>query len=356
MEAIRLLFQVLMLKNISSSVLLCIAVLNALLFGCWTKHQQPNSALNKHQLFGNAQGTTYTITYYHPTSVITKTAVDSLFEVIDKSMSLYRADSKISQFNQSDVKALDVDLHMSKVMKKSFEVYRASAGRFDVTVKPLVALWGFGPNGATDLPDSLTIQRALSQVGMDKLSLRGRQLQKKVEGVQVDLNGVAQGYTVDVMYDYLRAQEIESFIVEIGGEIRAYGRKPDGQSYKVLVQRPEEMGDVEDFIVELDDRSITTSGSYEQFREVEGYRFSHHMDPRTGRPLISKTISVTVIAAEAIDADAYDNVFMAMDPEEAIAFANSQNKIDIYLMYLDQGQVKEVYSDGFSRYILTHSN
>src|SRR5690606_32890969 len=122
MEAIRLPFQVVMLKNISSSVLLCIAVLNALLFGCWTKHEQPNSALNKHQLFGDAQATTYSITTSQPTSVITTPAVDSLFEVIDKAMSLYRADSKISQFKQSDVKALDVDLHMSKVMKKSFEV------------------------------------------------------------------------------------------------------------------------------------------------------------------------------------------------------------------------------------------
>lgn len=325
-----------------------------MLFGCWCYAQQPNSALNKHEIFGTAQGTTYTITYFHADPIISKSSVDSVFQVIDESMSLYLDSSQIVRFNQSDTDQLALDEHMSNVLKKSFEVYEKSEGRFDVTVKPLVALWGFGPDGPSELPDSVTVRQTLERVGMDKLELKGNILQKIIPGVEIDLNGIAQGYTVDVLYDFLRDQKVESFIVEVGGEIRTLGLKPDGQAFKILVQRPEHISEGEDFILHLIDKSVTTSGSYEQFREVDGYRFSHQIDPIGGYPLASSTISVTVVCEEAIDADAYDNVFMAMDPREALEFANSENKIDIYLMYLDEGVVKEAYSKGFSKYLLTN--
>ncbi|MGH2624389.1 MAG: FAD:protein FMN transferase, partial [Sphingobacterium sp.] len=204
-----------------------------------------------------------------------------------------------------------------------------------------------------NLPDSIMISSTLKRVGMDKLKIRGKKLIKIINGVEIDLNGIAQGYTVDVLHNFLLEKNIENFIVEVGGEIRSHGKKPGNESFKVLVQRPESGLENATFVVELLNKSITTSGSYENYRKVENYKFSHHMDPKTGYPLQSKIISVTVIADQAIDADAYDNVFMAMEPQEALSFANSKNIMDIYLLYLEDGIVKEAFSNGFKKYLLT---
>lgn len=324
-----------------------------ILIGCCAYGQQPISALQKHELFGRAQGTTYTISYYASTASISKTSIDSIFAVIDQSMSLYKKDSHISRFNEPKTDRMKLDPHMLKVMKESFRVYKDSKGLFDVTVMPLVSLWGFGPQEVVNIPDSATIRETMEHVGMDKLRLSGKTLKKKVAEVEIDLNGIAQGYTVDVLHDFLLKKKIESFIVEVGGEIRAHGLKPDHSTFKVLVQRPEQARGGSDHILEIKDKAVTTSGSYEKFRKVKDYKFSHHMDPKTGFPIQSQIISVTVVANTAMEADAYDNVFIAMKPEDAISFANSKNIIDIYLMYLEEGKVKEAQSAGFKKYLLT---
>ena len=324
-----------------------------MLIGCGVYAQQPISSLQKHELFGRAQGTTYTITYYSTVQSISQSSIDSIFNVIDQSMSLYKKNSNISIFNNPKTVKQKLDPHMLKVVKESFRVYRDSKGLFDITVMPLVSLWGFGPQKVTDIPDSAKILETLKIVGMDKLKLKGKTLIKKVKGVQIDLNGIAQGYTVDVLYDFLIKKNIMDFIVEVGGEIRTHGLKPGNVPFKVLVQRPEMAGEGKSFVLKLEDKSITTSGSYEKYREVKNYKFSHHIDPQTGYPLKSQTISVTVLANSAMEADAYDNVFMAMKPDDAISFANAKNIVDIYLIYLEDGEVKEAYSSGFQKYLLT---
>ena len=324
-----------------------------MLIGCCALAQQPISALQRFELYGQAQGTTYTISYYDEKPRINQSAIDSIFAVIDRSMSLYKEGSLINQFNANDTKRIAMDPHMATVIKKSFAIHKESKGLFDITVKPLVSLWGFGPDKRQDLPDAAAITTAMKTVGMKKLRVRGKSLLKRIPFLQIDLNGIAQGYTVDVLHDYLMAKNITQFIVEVGGEIRAHGEKPDGTPFRVLVDRPESAGNTKSHVVELRNKAITTSGSYEKFRQVKDYTFSHHIDPRTGYPLKSSTIAVTVIAETAMDADAYDNVFMAMNPRDAITFANSKNIIDIYLLYLEEGQVKEGYSKGFKKYLLT---
>ena len=324
-----------------------------MVIGCWAYAQQPISTLQKFELFGKAQGTTYSITYYDLKPRISQSSIDSIFTTIDQSMSLYRKGSDILRFNEPQTDQMSLDPHMLAVVKESFKMYKASRGLFDVTVMPLVSLWGFGQKQITDLPDSLTIRETLRFVGMDKLKLKGKILRKKVKEVQIDLNGIAQGYTVDVLHDFFLENKIQNFIVEVGGEIRSHGLKPDQSSFKVLVQRPEVAGEGNSYILKLKNKSVTTSGSYEKFRKVKDYKFSHHMDPKTGYPLKSQTISVTVVANTAMEADGYDNIFMAMKPMDAISFANSKNMIDIYLMYLENGQVKEAQSSGFQKYLLT---
>ncbi len=342
-----------MWKNISRLVLKWLHLIGLMGIGCCAFAQQPISNLQRYMIEGYAQGTTYAITYYATQEMCSKAQADSLFAVIDQSMSLYKPDSKISQFNDPNCSSIQMDAHMAKVLKKSFQINKQSKGIFDITVKPLVSLWGFGPENLTAIPDSATIKETLTYVGMDKLKLRGRKLVKKDNRVSIDLNGIAQGYTVDVVHDFLLKRKVPAFIVEVGGEIKTHGYKPNQELFKVLIQRPAVAREQHNYIVALHNKAVTTSGSYEKFRTVKNYRFSHHMDAKTGYPLKSNIISVTVIADHAMEADGLDNVFMAMQPEDAVAFANTKNKIDIYLLYLDQGLVKEAYSAGFAKYIIT---
>ncbi len=318
--------------------------------------QQPISSLKRFEIFGEAQGTSYQVTYYHPFDRISKIKIDSIFQVIDESMSLYKADSKIIRFNQLKESSMVLDPHMKKVLKKSFKFYKESKGNFDVTVKPLVSLWGFGPEKISSFPDSALVRETLRFVGMDKLKLKGNKLIKKNPHVQLDLNGIAQGYTVDVLYEYLVEQGVKSFLIEVGGEIRTCGLKPNNEEFRVLIARPDTLSVGSNYVVGLKNKSITTSGSYEKFRTVGNYKFSHHMDPNTGYPLKSTIISATVISDLAIDADGYDNVIMAMKPMEAIAFANKKNKMDIYLIYMDGLEIKEAYSNGFKKYLRIINN
>ena len=322
--------------------------------GCCAFAQQPISGLQRFNLEGYAQGTTYAVSYYANGEQVKKAQLDSIFQVIDQSMSLYKPSSLITKFNSDTSSEIVMDNHMQAVLKKSFQINKLSKGIFDITVKPLVSLWGFGPEKTVGIPDSNAVKEALTYVGMDKLKIRGKQLRKKDNRVEIDLNGIAQGYTVDVLYDFLLSRKIKSFLVEVGGEIRTYGYKPKDEPYKILIQRPDEAKEQRNYIIALHNKAVTTSGSYEKYRTVDNYRFSHHMDAKTGYPLKSSIITVTVIAENAMDADALDNVFMAMKPEDAVAFANSKNKIDIYLLYLDNGVVKEAYSKGFSKYIITN--
>lgn len=303
-------------------------------------------------MHGRAQGTTYSIIYYATDPVVPQSEIDSIFQVIDRSMSLYRDSSLISLFNRPETTKIRLDTHMKKVVKKSFEIHEDSDGLFDITVKPLVDLWGFGEKGEQGVPDSLCIQQALDYVGQSKtLSLKGDILYKKSQMVSIDLNGIAQGYTVDLLADYLGSKGLISYLVEVGGEIKARGEKPDGTSYHVAINKPFDTNEWGDYIVEVKDKSITTSGSYEKEKFVDGTSVSHHIDPRTGRAFTSKNIAVTVLADTAIEADAWDNVFMGMDAHEAIKLANMLEKIEIYVLYRDEFGFKESFSDGFKHYV-----
>lgn len=311
-----------------------------------------SSTVSKFDIRGLTQGTTYAVTYYDNTEKVHKREIDSLLHEIDLSMSLYIPQSSIKTFNEPATESVVMDNHMQKVVEKSFEVNKMSEGLFDITIKPLTSLWGFSAEAFDDFPSPAQIDSVKKFVGMDKLKLFENTLYKEQKGVQIDLDGIAQGYSVDVIGGYLTDKGIDSFIVEIGGEIVTRGIKPDGGKMRVAIRRPLVNGDQEDYmVIELEDRAITTSGNYERSKEFEGRQISHHMDPLTGYPLASNTISVTVVAPRAMDADAYDNVFMAMSPVQAVELAERLKGVDIYIIYVENEEVKEMYSPGFKKYI-----
>ena len=301
---------------------------------------------------GQGQGTTYHLKYYADRQCITSLQIDSILAVIDESMSLYKESSLISQFNRDEQNTVVMDEHMQRVIRRSFAISKESKGIFDITVQPLVSLWAFGPQRISKLPQQNAIDSALRFVGMEKLVQKGKILKKSKPGVRIDLNGIAQGYTVDVLADFLDSRDITNYIVELGGEIRAKGFKEQGAPFEIAIERPNG-AEQSTFTLQLTNKAITTSGNYRQSFDSKGVKIHHHISPIDGYPLQNNVASVTVIARTAMDADGYDNVFMALSPKQGIELADRLNDIEVYIIYKDEQGYKEVFSKGFSRYIKT---
>lgn len=265
-------------------------------------------------LQGRAQGTTYSIQYVNNDSIIKKTAIDSIFNVIDQSLSLYLPNSLINQFNANG--QVKMDIHLRKVIEKSLEVYKISAGAFDITVKPLVDLWGFGvKKKEVSIPRQSEILQKLKNVGSDKLSIHQDTLRALKKGIQIDCNGIAQGYTVDVLSDYLKSKGIFNYLVEVGGEIIAFGKNISNEDWKVGVESAETIaGDWHTLqnVIALNNEAITTSGVYRNYFTYKGKNYSHIINPKTGFPVLNEIVSVTVVADDAITADGWDNALMVM--------------------------------------------
>lgn len=265
-------------------------------------------------------------------------------------MSLYRSTSTISRFNSTATNNVTLDDHIWNVIKASLEYNQLTNGYFDITVFPLMKLWGFGPSGFGAIPNDSQIDSVRRFVGIDKISLKGRSLTKSDPNVNIDLNGIAQGYTVDVIAAYLSDAHVTSFLVEVGGEVFAMGMKNDESNYKIEIQRPKQSQQAKHIVI-LQDMAITTSGSYEKYREINGQYFSHHINPFTGRPVSNNVLSVTVIARTAMEADALDNYLMCLKPQEAVAFVEKLPQVEAYIIYSENNTLKELQSSGFNNYI-----
>lgn len=330
--------------------LLCLAVCCAF---------APPQGIKQFVIDGIAQGTTYHISYYDSHERITKGQVDSVLAVIDNSMSIYKPSSLISKINRSEDGGM-VDQHFKTVLEKSFEVYRETRGKFDLTVGPLVAAWGFSNRRVSALPDSAKIDSLLPCVGMGKLRLEGNRLYKAMPCVEVDVNGIAQGYSVDVLADFFLVKGIVNFIVEVGGELRVSGKKPGGDAFKVGLEgpgkSPHEPPSIK-HVVALRKGALTTSGNYRKFVEQGGKSYGHLIDPSTGYPFKTAMLSVTVYAPDAITADGYDNALMAMDIEEALLFIRKHRKMEAYFIYQNkEGMVVDTMSNGFRKLISDNKN
>ena len=320
--------------------------------GLWSSPRR-EAALRPFHLNGYAQGTTYAITYYAPDSAVTSEDVSRQLAEIDASMSLYAPASLINQFNRSP-KGIVADKHLRLVVRKALQVYEDTGGLFDATVEPLVRAWGFGTQHTEAPPSPATIQAILQQVGSDKLHLRGDSLVKDRPGVHIDLNGIAQGYTVDVLAALLERHHIRNYLVELGGEIRVRGHKwPGRELMRIGIERPD-TGDVQPSgmqqVIRLRAGGITTSGNYRKFKEWGGLRSAHLIDPKTGYPFQNEMISVTVLAPDALTADAYDNALMGMGLAKALAFLQRHHRLQAYLIYqLPDGTIADTATPGFQR-------
>ncbi len=307
----------------------------------------PNTVYHIH---GKAQGTTFQITYYAKHELVSKNQIDSIFDEVDLSLSIYKPNTLINEFNQS-VSGVVLDKHLRAVVLKSIEIFKKSDGIFDITIYPLVQLWGFGTEKGVSFPDSAVIAAAMSCVGTDKIKVKGNRLIKLKPCVKIDVNAIAPGYTADLLASFLENKGIETYVVEVGGEIRVKGKKPNGSYLSIGIEAPSQdslAAPIIRKVIQMEKGAITTSGNYRQYREEGGKKASHLLDARTGNTLKNNLISVTVIAKDAMTADGYDNVLMGLGLEEAFRFLKKQKDMEAYFIYHKaNGAVADTATAGF---------
>lgn len=306
-----------------------------------------------HKISGEAQGTTWHISYISENPGKHKPAIDSILKDLDLSLSTWVKTSIISRVNRNEKDVL-IDPYFRDVFLKSIEVSEKTNGLFDITVGPLVNAWGFGPVNKSER-DSLPIDSLRTFVGYEMLKLENGRIIKDRDQIQVDFNAIAQGYSVDVLAAYLDKHHINDYLVELGGEVIAKGTK-NKNKWTVGIDKPDEVQGAErklQAIVELKDRALATSGNYRKFYEVDGVKYAHIIDPRTGYPAKQNILSATVLADDAMSADAYATSFMIMGLDRAKEFlqANKELNLDVFFVYTENGKWKTYQSEGMTHLI-----
>lgn len=320
-----------MKKNLPAII---IGIITALLIIRLSLHRFPGTYI---KLAGFTQGTTYHITCKCKDKLNLQDEIDTLLADFDRSLSTYLRGSIISRINQNDTTIIPDD-HFLKVYHKALEVYEAADGAFDITVAPIVNAWGFGFTEKADV-DSNMIDSLLQYVGMKKIWLENGKIVKEYPGTMLDVNAIAQGYSVDVVSDFLDQKGIRHYLVEIGGEVRTKGRNPEFKTWTVGIDKPVDNnfipGEMIQAKLHLKNSSLATSGNYRKFYEQDGVKYAHSIDPKTGYPVMDNLLSVTVQASDCMSADAWATAFMVMGLEKTIQFLSVHEELQAFLIYSD---------------------
>lgn len=248
-----------------------------------------------------------------------RSKVDSALAEVNHQMSTYDPGSEISRFNRfKDTTAFEVSVEFIEVVQEALKIYESSGTAFDITVAPLVNLWGFGVKGNRIVPPTKKeIDSVLKNIGSDHLRVEGNtKLKKKIPDLNLDLSAIAKGYGVDVVAGILRRRQFDNFMVEIGGEVYAQGEKAGGDFWKIGIDTPHLAslpGQHIQAILSLKDVAVATSGDYRNFFEYDGKLFSHTIDPVSGYPVKHDLASVTIIAQNCMKADALATAMMVME-------------------------------------------
>ena len=310
---------------------------------------QPSVNEKVYLIEGEAQGSTYHIKYIAERDENLKPAIDSILEVIDRSMSTYRPDSAISKINQGDTTVV-VDEHFRKVFEASQQIWQESEGLFDPTVGVLVNAWGFGKQkiSEADLPTDKNIDSLRKYVGFDKVALTEKNLiKKRYTEILFDFNAIAQGYTSDVVANYLSVRGIKNYIVEIAGEMYLKGKNTvEDKSWTIGVENPLKPLDDRDLVatIQFTNQGLATSGNYRKvWTDSNGRKYVHSINPLTGRATQSDVLSATVVAPSTMLADGYATMFMVMGLAKSKAFLEKHPDLAVLLVYSDDKHQEATY-------------
>lgn len=282
---------------------------------------------------GNVFGTYYSIIYFDPDARVFEGSIDSLFAVFNQSLSYYEKNALISRINRNETDLVDDFFRV--VFLRSQEISRETGGAFDATVSPLVNAWGFGFSERARISAEL-IDSLLAFVGYEKAWLDGERIVKADPRVQFDFNAIAKGYAADVVGAFLESKGIQSYLVEIGGDLVARGKKPDGTPWRIGLEKPAPSLDAPqewEYFVEVVDRGLATSGNYRRYYEQDGLRYSHTINPHTGYPVDHHLLSVSVFAPDCMSADAYATAFMVMGLDDALEFVESRDDLEAFFVF-----------------------
>lgn len=319
-----------------------------------------DSAKSEILLQGQTMGTTYNIkvvaTLEQVKALRLRNKIDVLLKQVNQEMSTYIPDSEISQFNQSNSgEVFTVSDGFARVLKESIRLGELSNGKLDITVGPLVNLWGFGPEQRPEkVPSEAMLTSTSARVGLENLHLKGNQLSKDIPNLYVDLSTTAKGYGVDVVAELIESNGIVNYLVEIGGEMRLKGFKHTGELWAIAIEKPildpsGEQRAVHQVIIPKDN-AVATSGDYRNYFEADGKRFSHIIDPETGRPINHNLVSVTVIHPSSLTADGLSTTLMVMGTEKGLEFAESNNLAALFIYKTDNG-FSERFTIKFKQYL-----
>ncbi|MGI9320901.1 MAG: FAD:protein FMN transferase [Thiogranum sp.] len=309
-------------------------------------------------LQGATMGTTYTVKMVElqpglkPDGI--QAEIDVTLEEINLQMSTYLEDSELSRFNRSQVTDwVEVSQALADVLHQARHISTLTDGAFDVTVGPLVNLWGFGPSPGDDqVPSEQAIHEVGKRVGYRGLQVRSSPpaIKKDRPDLYVDLSAIAKGYAVDAVTEYLQALGIDNYMVEIGGEIQAKGHNARGALWRIAIEKPSTASRSVHTVIELDDVGMATSGDYRNYFETAGRRYSHTIDPVSGRPVTHKLASVTVAHTSTMQADAMATALMVLGPDAGYRFAE-QHELAVFFIVKGEDGFYDKASTAFRRYL-----
>ena len=294
---------------------------------------------------GSAMGTTYQVKVATDQSLDKKALeieLESELTWINRIMSTWRHDSNLSVFNRSPIgQPMPVPDELIRVLQLSNLIHQISDGAFDISMGPLVNLWGFGPDAVSNgIPTEARINEALLKTGINHLHIQNGKLTRKIE-LQIDLSGIAKGFAVDRISQLLSRKGLENHLVEIGGELKARGVNDRGIHWVIAIEKPAGLERSIFRTLPLDDLAMATSGEYRHYREVDGKRYSHTIDPRTGKPVTHHLASVTVIHESAAMADGFATAINVLGPDDGMSLAIKQKLSVLFIIKSVNGFVEK---------------
>lgn len=311
------------------------------------------SKLSRVIFSGTAQGTYYAITYYDAQNRNLQQELDSIFQMVDNSLSLWQEQSILSKINRGDTSVQPDKIFIDNFLL-SKEISKLTQGYFDITIAPLAKAWGFHRKNRVEMTET-QIDSLRELVDYTKVRLLDAKLIKDDPRISFDFNAVAPGYTVDLIGDYFIKMGIQHFLIDLGGEIWAYGNKPDGSKWRVAIESPSPDKNSDrsiDVILALGNQSVATSGSYRNYFEKDGKRFSHAIDPVTAYPVEHNLLSVTVLAENTAVADALATAFLVMGMEKSQSVLKRLPGVEAYFVYWTDDGHAAYATDGMQQFFV----
>jgi len=341
-----------MLKRWDKRKLLPLVVV-ILLLGIW-QIRKSQTASNYITLSGITMGAiVYNVKYHDPEKRNLQSGIDSLLNDLNNSLSTYVESSEISQFNLNDSIAYQTD-HLFRILEESRKIHLITDGAFDPTVGPLVNAYGFGP-GKQRLNDMLQLDSLLRLVGFDLITFDHKMAIKQISGSMLDFSAIAKGYAVDVIHEYLQTLEITEFMVEIGGEVSCRGKNAAGTVWRIGIEDPTVGRDEQRLLatVLLQNQAMATSGNYRNYYELDGKKYSHTIDPKTGQTVNQSLLSVSVFAPTCMKADALATGFMVLGLEKSQEKVASIDSVEAFFVYSNEnGNIETIATKGIEKMII----